>query len=83
MRNMRAQLEKLRNQAAECEILSSSNTDTDEKRELFARLNTHLTALADHVENVMRATAAAEIFPLATLLRRLRTITATIKAASA
>jgi len=29
-------------------------------------LNTHLTALADHVENVVRITAAAEMLPVVT-----------------
>jgi hypothetical protein len=65
MKNMRAQLEKLRRQAWECALLGRK-ADIDDERELFALLNTHLTALADHVENVMRITAAAEMLPMVT-----------------
>jgi hypothetical protein len=40
MKDMRAQLEKLRAQAAECELICSLATNP-EKRELFTRLAAH------------------------------------------
>ena len=49
MKNMRAQLEKLRRRAWEFALIGRK-ADTDDKRELLALLNTHFTALADHVE---------------------------------
>ena len=55
MRDMRKHLEKLRTEAAECETVSEVSTDTA-KRDLFARLATHLTTLANEVERVLFAT---------------------------
>jgi hypothetical protein len=61
MKDMKEHLERLRDQAAECAILSAEAV-TREKRELFARMNAHLTALADHVENVISGIAAPDTF---------------------
>ena len=52
MKDMKAHLERLRDQAAECAILSAE-AQTREKRELFARLCGHLTAAADHIESII------------------------------
>jgi hypothetical protein len=49
---MKAHLERLRDQAAECAMLSAE-AETREKRELFARLYAHLTEAADHLESVI------------------------------
>ncbi|OSI25114.1 hypothetical protein BSZ22_05140 [Bradyrhizobium canariense] len=53
MRDIREQLDRLRNDAADCKSISDLATDL-RKRELFARLADHLSALASEVE---RATA--------------------------
>ena len=55
MKDMQAQLEKLRTDAAECALIRDLATEP-KKRELFTRLAEHLTVLADEVE---RAIAAA------------------------
>ena len=55
MNDMEKRLERLREDAAECVITSGLAIDK-EKRDLFARLAAHLTALADEVERVMKAT---------------------------
>ena len=55
MRDMREHLEKLRDEAAECAMISAE-AQTREKRELFANLAIQLMALADQVE---RASAAS------------------------
>jgi hypothetical protein len=52
MQDMLAQLEKLRRDAAECELIRNLATDP-KKRELFDRLAAHLTVLASEVERVM------------------------------
>lgn len=52
MKDYQAQLEKLRKDAAECAMIRDLATDPD-KRELFDRLTSHLTVLADHVEKAM------------------------------
>lgn len=52
MQDMLAQLEKLRRDAAECELIRNLATDP-KKRELFDRLAAHLTVLASEVEQVM------------------------------
>jgi hypothetical protein len=52
MQDMLAQLEKLRRDAAECELIRDLATDP-KKRELFDRLAAHLTVLASEVERVM------------------------------
>ena len=55
MNDMERRLERLREDAAECAISSGLATDK-EKRDLFAKLAAHLTALADEVERAMKAT---------------------------
>jgi hypothetical protein len=52
MQDMLAQLEKLRRDAAECELIRDLATDT-KKRELFDRLAAHLTQLASEVEQTI------------------------------
>ncbi|MBV8926211.1 MAG: hypothetical protein JOZ74_12665 [Bradyrhizobium sp.] len=49
MQDMRAHLEKLRTDAAECALIRDLATDP-EKRQLFTRLAEHLSALAREVE---------------------------------
>ena len=52
MDDMLARLEKLRKEAAECELIRDSAADP-EKRALFDRLAVHLTVLASEIERVM------------------------------
>ena len=52
MQDMLAQLEKLRTDAAECELIRNLATDP-KKRELFGRLAAHFTVLASEVERTM------------------------------
>ena len=52
MRDMLAQAEKLRRDAAECELIRNLATDP-KKRELFERLAAHLTVLAAEVERAI------------------------------
>lgn len=52
MKDYQAQIEKLRKDAAECALIRDLATDKD-KREMFDRLATHLSALADQVELAM------------------------------
>jgi hypothetical protein len=49
MKDMKAHLEKLRADAAECTLIRDLATDR-EKRDLFARLAAHLSILAAEVE---------------------------------
>ncbi len=49
MQDMKAHLEKLRTDAAECALIRDLATDI-RKRELFARLAEHLNLLAGEVE---------------------------------
>ena len=49
---MLTQLEKLRREAAECELIRDLATDP-KKRNLFDRLAAHLTVLASEVEQAM------------------------------
>jgi hypothetical protein len=49
MQDMKAHLEKLRSDAAECALIRDLATDP-EKRALFTRLADHLGALASEVE---------------------------------
>ncbi len=49
MQDMKAQLEKLRTDAAECALIRDLATDP-QKRALFARLAEHLSTLASEVE---------------------------------
>ena len=59
MQDMRTHLEKLRSDAAECSVISNLATDS-KKRELFARLAAHLSALADEVEHAIKMQAACQ-----------------------
>ena len=52
MQHYLAQVEKLRKDAAECAVVRDQATDQD-KRELFDRLASHLTLLADQVEEAL------------------------------
>ena len=52
MQDMLAQLEKLRRDAAECELVRDLATEP-KKRELFDRLAAHLTQLASEVEQTI------------------------------
>jgi hypothetical protein len=52
MKDYQAQLEKLRKDAAECALIRDLATDKA-KRELFDRLCSHLTVLADQVERAV------------------------------
>jgi len=52
MKDMQAQLEKLRTDAAECALIRDLATDP-KKRELFDRLAAHLMVLASEVERAM------------------------------
>jgi len=53
MKDMQAQLEKLRVEAANCQMISGLATDK-EKRELFARLAEHYKVLAEEVERAIK-----------------------------
>jgi hypothetical protein len=55
MKDMQLHLEKLRTQAAECEMIRNLATDKT-KRELFAKLARHFEVLAAEVERAMNAT---------------------------
>lgn len=59
MQDMQTHLEKLRSDAAECGVISDLATDS-QKRELFARLAAHLSALADEVEHAIAVQAACQ-----------------------
>jgi hypothetical protein len=52
MKDYLAQVEKLRKDAAECARIRDLATEKD-KRELFDRLASHLTVLADQVEQAI------------------------------
>jgi hypothetical protein len=53
MKDMQAHLEKLRNEADECELISKLATNAT-KKELFAKLAAHHRMLAGEVERAMR-----------------------------
>jgi hypothetical protein len=53
MQDMKAHLEKLRADAAECALIRDLATDP-QKRELFTRLADHLSVLASEVEAAIR-----------------------------
>jgi len=55
MQDMLAQLEKLRRDVAECQLIRDLATDP-KKRELFDRLAAHLSVLASEVERTMLET---------------------------
>ncbi|MCK1721323.1 hypothetical protein [Bradyrhizobium sp. 141] len=52
MKDMQAQLEKLRRDAAECALIRDLASDA-KKRELFSRLADHLSVLAAEVERAI------------------------------
>jgi hypothetical protein len=52
MRDYQAQAEKLRKDAADCAVIRDLATD-NAKRDMFDRLCSHLTVLADQVEQEM------------------------------
>jgi len=52
MKDYQTQLEKLRKDAAECALIRDLATDKA-KREMFDRIASHLTVLADQVEQAM------------------------------
>ena len=52
MKDYRAQIEKLRKDAAECALIRDLATD-NAKREMFDRLANHLTVLAEQIEMAM------------------------------
>ncbi|MBR0715525.1 hypothetical protein [Bradyrhizobium liaoningense] len=52
MKDIKAQLEKLRTEAAECALIRDLATDA-RKRELFARLAAQLDVLADELERAL------------------------------
>jgi hypothetical protein len=54
MQDMKAHLEKLRADAAECALIRDLASD-QKKRELFTRLADHLNALASEVEAAINA----------------------------
>jgi hypothetical protein len=53
MQDMQIHLEKLRTEAAECQIISDLAT-LPLKRQLFAKLAEHHRALADEIERAMK-----------------------------
>ena len=59
MHDKQAHLEKLRTQAAECELLRSLATDPLE-RDTFERLGRHFTRLANEVQDTIERDAASE-----------------------
>jgi hypothetical protein len=59
MKDMQAQLVKLREQAAEFERIASKATDAA-KQELFARLAEHFIVLASEVDKAIAKIAAKE-----------------------
>jgi hypothetical protein len=56
MKDMKAHLEKLRNEAEECELISKLATNKS-KKELFAKLAEHHGALVQEVERAMAASS--------------------------
>ena len=61
MKDMMARLEKLRKDAAECELIRNLAVDKT-KREMFARLAGHLTMLAEELERAIAATSPPDTF---------------------
>jgi hypothetical protein len=59
MEDIKAHLAQLRDQAAECALLSAE-AEGKEQRELFAELNIQLTALANNVEGILNRLAGAK-----------------------
>ena len=61
MQDMKAHLEKLQMQIAECEMIRDLATDP-QKRDLFASLAAHYKVLAAQVETAMANAAASDRF---------------------
>ena len=61
MKDMQAQLEKIRTLAAECEVVRNLATERS-KRALFAELAEHLKVLAADVERAMASVGAGDTF---------------------
>ncbi len=59
MKDMQAHLEKLRTDAAECQLISDLAADL-QKRELFRRLAQHLGVLASEVERAIAQRIAGD-----------------------
>jgi hypothetical protein len=59
MRDIQAQLDRLREQASECARIASRATDAS-KQELFACLAQHFTVLASEVEKAIATMTADE-----------------------
>jgi hypothetical protein len=59
MRDLKTKLEKLRVDAADCDLISKLATDPA-KRELFTRLSRRLLAMAAEVEAVIAASTEGE-----------------------
>ena len=59
MQDKQAQLDKLRSQAVECELLRSQATDHLE-RDTFERLGKHFTRLANEVQATIERAAASK-----------------------
>ena len=59
MKDMEAQLEKLRVDAEDCALISRLATDPN-KQELFARLAKHLETLASEVERAISESTSKE-----------------------
>lgn len=57
MRDMQVHLERLREQAAECEMIRSLTLDPV-KRDLFAKLAEHFNILAGEIERAMEKMAS-------------------------
>ncbi len=60
MQDYQAQIEKLRKDAAECALIRDLTTDKA-KREVFGRLASHLSLLADQVEVAMLENQASVV----------------------
>ncbi|MCK1545279.1 hypothetical protein IVB12_25900 [Bradyrhizobium sp. 179] len=63
MKDMQAQSEKLRRDAAECAPIRDLATDP-KKRELFARLAEHLEVLASAVEQAIADSGGTDVSPM-------------------
>lgn len=59
MKDMQAQLEKLRRDAAECTLIRDLAT-APKRRELFARLAEYFTVLASQVEQAIRESTGSD-----------------------
>ena len=58
MKDMTAQIAKLRDHAADCTRLSG-NADTEEMRQFYANLNRVLTSVADRAERLVNGRETA------------------------